>query len=82
MPSRARDVRSYLFTVRVWPEELGDGRVEWRGRVQYVSSGETLLFRDWNSLVTFLLGTFDPAQLFAQQPPESPAGSVDKSLEV
>jgi hypothetical protein len=72
MPSRARDVRSYLFTVRVWPEEVGEGRVEWRGKVQYVSNGETLLFRDWDSLVAFLRGTFDPAQMQAGQLLESP----------
>lgn len=43
--------RSHLFTVRLWREDLGDGRVEWRGQVQHVLSGETRYFRDWATLV-------------------------------
>lgn len=79
MSSRAREVRSYLFTVRVWPEEVGEGRVEWRGKVHYVSSGETLTFRDWDSLVGFLRGTFDPTQLLPKHPLEQRAESSDTS---
>lgn len=47
--------RSYLFTVRLWQEELGDGQVEWRGRVQHVTSGEAYYFRDWPTLIAYLL---------------------------
>ena len=47
--------RSYLFTLRLWPEALGDGQAEWRGQVRHVTSGETRYFRDWSTLVTFLL---------------------------
>ena len=39
-----------LFTVRLWREDLGEGRSEWRGQVQHVSSGETRYFRDWQML--------------------------------
>jgi hypothetical protein len=46
--------RSYLFTVRVWPEVLSDGRTEWRGRVQHVTNGEKRYFRKWSTLVSFL----------------------------
>jgi hypothetical protein len=56
MPTRENEARSYLFTVRVWPEAVGDDRVEWRGKVQHVTSGEALFFRDWRSLVEFLEG--------------------------
>ncbi len=45
---------SFLFTLRVWPEALGEGQAEWRGKVQHVTSGETRYFRDWASLVAFL----------------------------
>lgn len=41
--------------MRLWPEELGDGQVEWRGKVQHVSSGEVHYFRDWPTLLAFLL---------------------------
>ena len=47
--------RSDLFTVRLWQEELGDGQTEVRGKVQHVSSGEARYFRDWPTLIAFLL---------------------------
>jgi hypothetical protein len=53
------ETRSHLFTVRVWPEEMGDGSTEWRGKVQYATNGETLYFRDWEAMLGFLLGTLD-----------------------
>jgi hypothetical protein len=46
--------QSELFTVRMWPEDLGEGRVEWRGKVQHAISGETRYFRDWPVLLEFL----------------------------
>jgi hypothetical protein len=47
-------VRSQLFTVRLWVEDLGDGKVEWRGKVQHALSGDARYFRDWPSLLAFL----------------------------
>lgn len=47
--------RSQLFTVRVWLEDLGEGRSEWRGQVQHVLGGETRYFRDWETLVAFIV---------------------------
>jgi hypothetical protein len=38
----------------VWPEELGAGQTEWRGRVQHVTSGEVHYFRDWITLAALL----------------------------
>jgi hypothetical protein len=46
--------RSYLFTVRLWTEPIGNGQVERRGQVQHVLSGERRSFRDWSALVTYL----------------------------
>ncbi len=46
--------RSQLFTVRLWREDLGDGRSEWRGQVQHALSRETRYFRDWQTLAAFL----------------------------
>jgi hypothetical protein len=45
---------SHLFTVRVWREELGAGRSEWRGKVQYVITGEAQHFREWSDLIAFV----------------------------
>jgi hypothetical protein len=49
--------RSELFNVRVWREDLGAGRIEWRGKVEHVLSGETRYFRDWRVLLDFLQET-------------------------
>ena len=53
--------RSHLFTVRIWSEDLGDGRADWRGKVQHALSGETRYFRDCPSVVAFLLALVPPA---------------------
>ena len=45
---------THLFTVRLWLEPLGDGRAEWRGKVQHASSGEARYFRGWPALQAFL----------------------------
>jgi len=52
-----RDVQrphSHLFMVRVWLEDLGDGKAEWRGQVQHVLSGEVRYSRDWLTLADHL----------------------------
>ncbi len=53
--------RLHLFTLRVWEETLGAGKVEWRGRVQEISTGEALFFRDWPGLITTLQRLIDGA---------------------
>jgi hypothetical protein len=45
---------SYLFTVRVWEQEVDSGQIEWWGRVQLMTTGETRYFRSWGALFTFL----------------------------
>jgi hypothetical protein len=47
---------SQVFMIRFWPEDLGDGRVDWRGRVQHGNSGEVTYFRDWLILEKFIQG--------------------------
>ena len=46
---------SYLFMLRLWREELGGDEIEWRGKVQHVTSSEVRYFRDWPTLIAFLL---------------------------
>ncbi len=46
--------RSHLFTIRLWLEQLGEGRAEWRGKVRHVSSGTVRYFRDWPTLTTII----------------------------
>ena len=45
---------SHLFTVRVWPENLGKGVVETRFQARHVTSGESRLFRDGEQLLVYL----------------------------
>jgi hypothetical protein len=40
--------------LRVWLEDLGDGKTESRGQVKHVMSGEVRYFREWRTLLTFL----------------------------
>ena len=40
--------------VRVWLEDLGNGKAEWRGKVKHVLSGEVRYFREWKTLLAFL----------------------------
>ena len=49
--------QTYLFTLRLWPEEVGTPdapRTEWRGQVQPVAGGTGYAFRDWPALLTYL----------------------------
>jgi hypothetical protein len=45
---------THLFMVREWQEDLGDGRIEWRGQVRHVVSGEVHYFRHWPVLISWL----------------------------
>ena len=54
--------QSHLFTVRLWLENLGDGRAEWRGQVQHVLSGETRYFREWPALIAWLVAILPPTE--------------------
>jgi hypothetical protein len=47
---------SHLFMLRMWPEDLGGGQTDWRGKVQHVNSGEVRYFRDWPTLEAFVEG--------------------------
>ncbi len=62
--------RSQLFTVRVWQEDMGEGRSEWCSQVRHVLSGETRYFRDWQSLVSFIVGKAAPADSAAKADPK------------
>lgn len=74
MSARMRQVRSSLFTVRVWPEEVDGGRVEWRGKVQCVASGDTLYFRDWTAMAAFIRDTSRSDNALDLQPYHSEEG--------
>ena len=47
--------KSHLFTLRLWREEVATGKIEWRGKVQQVSTGEAHYFREWEVLISLLI---------------------------
>ena len=49
-----------LFTVRMWLEEVGDGQLEWRGKVQALPEGEAYYFRAWSGLIMHLEAMLKP----------------------
>ena len=61
--------RSELFTVRLWREDRGEGRVEWRGKVKHVLSGETRYLRDWQVLIAFIQETRTEAGINGREEP-------------
>jgi len=48
--------KTHLFILRLWLEDLGSGQTDWRGKVQYVNSGEVRYFRDWPTVEAFVDG--------------------------
>lgn len=46
--------RSFVFTVRVWREALSSQQFEWRGQVEFLSTGEQVFFRTWQGLIEIL----------------------------
>jgi len=45
---------TYSFSLRIWPEEVAPGQVEWRGRLQHLQSGEVRHVRGLEALVAVL----------------------------
>ncbi len=46
--------QTHLFMVRVWLEDLGESKTEYRGKVQHVLSKEAHYFRGWPMLIKIL----------------------------
>lgn len=57
--------------VRVWMEDLGDGKAEWRGQVKHVTSGEVRYFRDWTTLISHLRAMLMCVEEVCQDQPDS-----------
>ncbi len=53
-PAAFRKSDSRLYVVRIWNEDLGDGRSEWRAYVRLVPGGEARYVRTWDDLERFL----------------------------
>ena len=42
--------------LRLWVEDVDSGKMDWRGKVQHVNSGDVRYFRDWSTLEKFVEG--------------------------
>jgi hypothetical protein len=40
--------------IGVWREELGEGCIDWCGKVQHALTGEARYFREWAELIAFM----------------------------
>ena len=67
MPKLKQYPITQLFTIWMWPEEVGDNQIEWRGQAHHISSDRTSYFRDWPALKDFLDGSL-PGHAPAPQP--------------
>jgi hypothetical protein len=68
---------SYLFTLRVWQEEVRAGQTEWRGRVQLMISGEVRYFREWAVLAPLLLAMVSEWESQSEAPRDvRPSGDI------
>jgi hypothetical protein len=47
-------LHTHLFVIRIWAQDIEDGRQEWRGRVQHVPSGEVHYFREWADMLAIV----------------------------
>ena len=57
MTAATRETR--LFTVRMWREEVADGRLEWRGKVQALPEGDAYYFHGYAGLIERLRTMLD-----------------------
>jgi len=66
MDKPSQHPRSHLFTVRVWKEEVRNGQIEWRGKVQLVNSGDVRYFRELAALVPLLIAMLSEADSMSE----------------
>lgn len=78
MAEDKRLLATQFFTVRFWFETLGDNQHEWRGRVQYIESGEVIYFREWQELFKFIRDHLDGAAQSKQKNTHQEDSNVDK----
>ncbi|MCP4421270.1 MAG: hypothetical protein GY805_32055 [Chloroflexi bacterium] len=61
MNEKQEGTRSQMFTLRVWVEDVGDGRIEYRGTIKHILTGETHHFRDWAALTQLIKASMTAA---------------------
>ena len=60
MPVDQEQGTPHFFTLRIWLEEVEDGRSEVRGQLKHVLTRETSYFREWSDLQALLCRHIEP----------------------
>ncbi len=66
MNEKQEGTRSQMFTLRVWMEDVGNGRTEYRGTLKHILSGETHHFRNWLTLTQLIETSMTTVQKLKQ----------------
>jgi hypothetical protein len=64
-----QQTQSAYFVLNVWEEDLGVGRVEWRGQILHVDSDTVRSFEDWPELVELIAQALQSFSVGAGQAP-------------
>ena len=62
MPTQQSSPRSYLFTVRLWVEEISPDQHEVRMQVKHVLSGQARYVREWKEMMAFMLAKVEKVE--------------------
>ena len=46
--------QTQTFTLRIWVTNQEDAKIEWRGRIQHVQSGEVQYCQSWDAFITYV----------------------------
>ncbi|MFN8494534.1 MAG: hypothetical protein U0350_43435 [Caldilineaceae bacterium] len=71
MGKRAKRPHTYLFTVHLWLEELGNEQSEWRGKVKNIATDEERYFREWAVLGQLMQAMLPPVESTSTPKPTS-----------
>ena len=55
-------LKSQLFTIRVWFEGQVEGQNRWRGKLHHVPSNTIRYFRDWDTLIPLIVDLLQAGQ--------------------
>ena len=70
-----QEPHSHMFIMRIWAEELGDGKQEWRGKLQHSQGGSIQYFRELGALGSLVEAMLAEAATAGEPPAVESTGS-------
>jgi hypothetical protein len=64
----------------MWPEDLGNGESEWRGKAQDIATGDSGYFRDWPGLIAVIQRALE--QPLPLRPPQEAQAQSEESEQI